>query len=222
MHQQYFVNINFLVENTYKMNSMKIEKHPLSPFFPDGAKWLFLGSFPPKPQRWSMDFFYPNFQNDMWRILGLVFFEDKNHFVNLAEKNFYKEKIINFLTIQHIALYDTAQAVIRHKDNASDKDLEIVEAIDIEKTIQNLPDLQHIVTTGQKASETLIEQFAKKDIQIFPPPIGSNIAFAYEDRTLHLHRMPSSSRAYPLSLEKKAEIYKRMFLISGLNPTLKK
>jgi len=194
---------------------MSIEKHPLSPFYPDGAKWLFLGSFPPKQQRWAMDFFYPNFQNDMWRILGLVFFEDKNYFVNIAEKSFYKEKIINFLTKHRIALYDTAEAVIRHKDNASDKDLEIVEAIDIGKTIRNLPDLQHIVTTGQKASETLIEQFVKEDIQIFPPPIGSHIAFIFEDRTLHLHRMPSSSRAYPLSLEKKAGIYKEMFLFTG-------
>ena len=189
----------------------KIEQHPLSPFYPDKAKWLFLGSFPPKRQRWTMDFFYPNFQNDMWRIFGWVFFENKNHFVNISEKKFYKEKIIHFLTKQHIALYDTAEAVIRHKDNASDKDLEIVKAIDIEKTIRNLPDLQHIVTTGQKASETLIEQFAKKDIQLPLPPIGANTIFTFENRTLHLHRMPSSSRAYPLSLEKKAKIYKAMF-----------
>jgi G:T/U-mismatch repair DNA glycosylase len=190
---------------------MITEKHPLLPFYPDKTKWLFLGSFPPKQQRWSMDFFYPNFQNDMWRIFGLVFFEDKNYFVNIAEKSFYKEKIINFLTTQRIALYDTAEAVIRHKDNASDKDLEIVKAIDIGKTIQNLPDLQHIVTTGQKASETLIEQFAKQNIQILLPPIGSNTVFTFENRTLRLHRMPSSSRAYPLPLEKKAEIYNAMF-----------
>ena len=30
-----------------------------------------LGSFPPQQKRWSMAFFYPNFQNDMWRIFGL-------------------------------------------------------------------------------------------------------------------------------------------------------
>ena len=190
---------------------MKIEKHPLLPFYPADAQWLFLGSFPPKQQRWSMDFFYPNFQNDMWRIFGLAFFYDKNHFVNLAEKCFYKELIINFLTIRRIAMYDTAQAVIRHKDNASDKDLEIVQAIDIGKTIRQLPNLQHIATTGQKASETLMEQFAKEGLQIAPPSIGASVAFVFEDRTLLLHRMPSSSRAYPLSLEKKATIYKGMF-----------
>jgi G:T/U-mismatch repair DNA glycosylase len=191
---------------------MKIEKHPLLPFYPDNAKWIFLGSFPPKQERWSMDFFYPNFQNDMWRIFGLVFFNDKNYFVNTAEKSFYKEKIITFLTQQGIAIYDTAETVIRHKDNASDKDLEIVEALDIEKTIQKLSHLQNIVTTGQKASQTLIEQFAKKDIHIAAPGVGSYTVFSFENRRLRLYRMPSSSRAYPLSLEKKTEIYRRMFL----------
>jgi len=187
------------------------ETHPLQPFYPDKAKWLFLGSFPPKKERWSMDFFYPNFQNDMWRIFGLIFFDDKNQFVNSSEKCFYKEKIINFLTQQGIAMYDTAETVIRHKDNASDKDLEIVKATDMAKIIHKLPDLQHIIATGQKALETIIEQFAKKDIQIQPPIVGSFTAFMFENRTINLYRMPSSSRAYPLSLEKKAEMYKKVF-----------
>ena len=194
------------------MSILKIEKHPLPPFYPDKAKWLLLGSFPPKQERWSMDFFYPNFQNDMWRILGLVFFGEKNYFVNPAQKSFHKEKIINFLTEKGIALYDTAEAVIRHKDNASDNDLEIVEAVDIGKIIHCLPHLQNIVATGQKASETLIEQFAKIQISIPPPTIGSCADFIFEDRTLRLYRMPSSSRAYPLSVEKKAEVYGRMFV----------
>ena len=39
-----------------------------------------LGSFPPPKERWCMDFFYPNPQNDMWRIMGQIFFGDKTHF----------------------------------------------------------------------------------------------------------------------------------------------
>jgi len=151
----------------------------------------------------------------MWRIFGLIFFDDKNQFVNSSEKSFYKEKIINFLTKKGIAMYDTAETVIRHKDNASDKDLEIVKATDIAKIIQKLSDLQHIIATGQKALETIIEQFAKKDIQIQPPIVGSYTVFIFENRTIKLYRMPSSSRAYPLSLEKKAEVYKRMFENEG-------
>ena len=37
-----------------------IEKHSLQPFLPQNAKILMLGSFPYKRERWSMEFFYPN------------------------------------------------------------------------------------------------------------------------------------------------------------------
>ena len=47
------------------------ENHPLEPFLPGNAILLMLGSFPPQKKRWSMDFFYPNWSNDMWRIFGL-------------------------------------------------------------------------------------------------------------------------------------------------------
>jgi G:T/U-mismatch repair DNA glycosylase len=192
---------------------MKIEKHPLQPFFPDGAKWLFLGSFPPKRQRWSMEFYYPNFQNDMWRIFGLVFFEDKDYFIDIDKKSFKKEAIEAFLTKHKIALYDTAKAVIRHSDNASDKDLEIVEATDIIETIRELYDLQNIAATGQKAMDTIIAQLTKAKVNITPPTVGSYASFTIDNRDLRLYRMPSSSRAYPLALEKKAAIYKKMLIV---------
>ena len=65
-----------------------IEYHPLRPFLPERAKVLFLGSFPPQRKRWCMDFYYPNFINDHWRIEGQIFFGDKNHFVDLDAKRF--------------------------------------------------------------------------------------------------------------------------------------
>jgi len=194
-----------------EIKTSEIEKHPLPPFLPDKAKWLFLGSFPPQRQRWSMEFFYPNFQNDMWRIFGLVFFEDKNHFVNVPKKAFKKEEITAFLTNLRIAVYDTAEIVVRHKNNASDKDLEIIQTADIEKIVRQLPYLQSIVATGQKALETLIMRFTEKNVRINPPAVSEFTTFIFENRDLRLYRMPSSSRAYPLALDKKAAIYKKMF-----------
>ena len=35
--------------------------------------------------------------------------------------------------------------------------------------------------------------------------------FTFEGRTLRLYRQPSSSRAYPMKVERKAEIYGPMF-----------
>ena len=70
---------------------IEIEKHPLEPFLPPKAKLLMLGSFPPQRKRWSMDFYYPNLNNDMWRIVGLLFFGDKDHFLNDTRKAFCRE-----------------------------------------------------------------------------------------------------------------------------------
>ena len=47
---------------------MTTELHPLGFFLPENTRLLMLGSFPPPRARWSMDFYYPNIQNDMWRI----------------------------------------------------------------------------------------------------------------------------------------------------------
>ncbi|MDR1170685.1 MAG: uracil-DNA glycosylase family protein [Prevotellaceae bacterium] len=192
------------------------EQHPLTPFYPANARILFLGSFPPKRQRWSMDFFYPNYQNDMWRIFGLVFFDDRNHFVDEVAGTFRKESIIEFLISSRIAMYDMAEEVIRHRDNASDKDLEIVRPLDIAGVIARLPDLSAIVATGQKAAETLAEQLCAAGTETVCPKVGSHIPFSIHGRNMRIYRMPSSSRAYPLSLERKAAIYGDMFSEIGI------
>jgi G:T/U-mismatch repair DNA glycosylase len=193
------------------LHTLEIEKHPLDPFYPSTSRWLFLGSFPPKRQRWSIDFFYPNFQNDMWRIFGLVFFGDKNHFVDQAGRTFRKDAIVEFLTARHIAIYDMAEEVIRLKDNASDKDLEIIRPLDILGVISRLPDLLNLVTTGQKSTDTLVQQLHLANIDVHYPKVGECVSFAVHDRIIQIYRMPSSSRAYPLSLTNKAAVYSKMF-----------
>ena len=80
-----------------------IEEHPLEPFLPSNATLLMLGSFPPQKKRWSMDFFYPNLQNDMWRIFGFLFFNDKDHFLLPGKKAFNKDYLVEFLKEKGIA-----------------------------------------------------------------------------------------------------------------------
>ncbi|MBQ8046971.1 MAG: uracil-DNA glycosylase family protein [Prevotella sp.] len=166
-----------------------------------------LGSFPPSPKRWSMDFFYPNFTNDMWRIFGWCFYGDKNHFVDLSRKTFRQDLLIPFLELKGIGLYDTARVVRRLKNTASDKDLEVVEAVDLSSLMSMAPYCQAVATTGQKATDILCAQFGIEH----QPALGSAVEFAFEGRTMQLFRMPSSSRAYPLPIERKAAVYRQMF-----------
>lgn len=188
-----------------------IEKHPLEPFLPENARLLMLGSFPPPRVRWSMDFYYPNLQNDMWRLYGILFFGDKDYFLQEGKKSFDRERIISFLNDKGIALFDTAMEIIRHKGNASDQFLEVVTPVDVKRMLDRIPACQAIVTTGQKATDTLLQQ-----INTISPKVGGYSEFEYAGRSMRLYRMPSSSRAYPKPLEEKAVDYRVMFHDLGM------
>lgn len=151
-----------------------------------------------------MDFYYPNFINDHWRIEGQVWFGDKNHFVDLEHKRFKMNEIIAFLEEKGIAFFDTATAVRRLKGNASDAFLEIVEHTDIEALLSQMPQCHAIATTGEKATSEVCAYFKTDSM----PSPNSQITLR---EGLTLFRLPSSSRAYPLAFDKKVEAYRRLF-----------
>ena len=199
------------MKNATVDNVPQAERHPLQPFLPKGAKVLLLGTFPPKRNRWAMEFYYPNFQNDMWRIMGLVFFRDKGYFLAPNGKRFDKDMIACFCREKGIALSDTAEEVVRLKDNASDKFLQIIRSRDVGALLDNIPECRAVVTTGQKATETLT---ATLDCPL--PKVGESEEFLHAGRKMKLYRMPSSSRAYPMAIERKAAYYEEMFREAGL------
>lgn len=190
---------------------MNSERHPLEPFLPVNARILMLGSFPPKRIRWSMDFFYPNLQNDMWRIVGYLAAGDKAYFLRPDGKRFDQERIEAFCRERGVALYDTAVEVIRLKDNASDNFLQVVREVDLAALLARIPDCRALVATGQKAVDTLCAITGCE-----APPVGGCVALEFAGRNLTLWRMPSSSRAYPRPVEWKAEFYRKVFSENGI------
>ena len=168
------------------------ERHPLEPFLPSGARLLMLGSFPPQRHRWSMEFFYPNLQNDMWRIVGYLATGDKTHFLMPDAKRFDKERIEAFCRERGIALYDTAAEVIRLKDNASDNFLQVVREVDLAALLARIPACRTIVTTGQKATDTL-----RSIVGCEEPPVGGSVEFDSAGRRMRWWRMPSLRAPIP-------------------------
>lgn len=192
---------------------MTIETHPLAPFTPPNSQVLILGSFPPPQTRWKMPFYYPNFNNDFWRIMGLVFFDDKNHFINTADKSFYQDRIEQFLNCTGIAISDTAYQIKRLQNNASDKFLEVITPMDIAGILDKLPNCISIITTGEKATQILCDTYAAT-----APKVGQSVDLKIGQKPITLYRLPSSSRAYPLSLDKKAAAYRLVFECLNLRP----
>jgi G:T/U-mismatch repair DNA glycosylase len=205
--------ISYLNTGNIARSTEDVEYHPLRPFLPENAKVLFLGSFPPQRKRWCMDFYYPNFINDHWRIEGQLFFGNKNHFVDMEHKRFKIDDIITFCQEKGLAFFDTATAIRRLQDNASDKFLEVVESTDIRALIAQLPHLRAIVTTGEKATETICASLDISEI----PKVNTYVTIPLASwkgvrGDVCLWRLPSSSRAYPLAFDKKVEAYRQMFL----------
>lgn len=188
-----------------------VEQHPLKPFLPEGCRLLMLGSFPPERRRWSMEFFYPNFNNDMWRIMGLIFHGDRDRFVVAGERRFDRAAVEAFCTEHGIGLYDTACEVRRLAGNASDKFLEVVTPTDIGALLRTVSACRAVAATGEKAAET----FAAA-VGCDAPAVGTAVEFGLEGRAMRFYRMPSSSRAYPLSVERKAAVYEGMLRAEGI------
>lgn len=191
---------------------MQSERHPWGFFLPEGTRLLLLGSFPPARERWSMDFYYPNIQNDMWRVFGMLFYADKDYFLK-APRQFDIDKAKAFCRKKGIGMGDTADEIVRLKNNASDKFLEVVRSSDIVGAIRRVPSCQAIAVTGQKAMDTLLSVLPSP---VQEPPVGSYTRFSIDGREISLYRMPSTSRAYPRPLAEKAAVYGTMFKELGM------
>ncbi len=185
-----------------------VESHPWEPFIPAGARILIMGTFPPGNHRWSMDFYYPNRTNDFWFVMGHIFLGDRYALYDRQAKKFNLDAIKSLMTEKHIALNDTAWKIRRLKGNASDKFLEILEPVPLSDLLARMPDCNTVATTGEKAAAVIA---SITDTAI--PRMGEMVT---GNDGLEIWRMPSTSRAYPLALEKKAEYYASMFRHIGI------
>ena len=191
----------------------EFEGHPCPALLPPEATVMRMVTFPPKADEHAMQFHYPHFINDMWRVYGLVFFNDAAHFQKIGEKAFDAEKIKAFLRERGIASCPTVLKAVREQDNASDKFLRVVETVDLPAVLARLPHCRHICTTGGKATEVLPSLLPNAPKM---PKTGETLPFTLANRHLTLTRLPSTSRAYPLSLQKKAAAYRAFFEMAGL------
>ncbi len=197
---------------------LEIESHPWQPFIPDGAKVLIMGTFPPQAKRWSMDFYYPNRTNDFWKICGLLFLGDKDALLCDDRKTYDIDKIRSLMTEKRIALNDTVRKARRLKGNASDKFLEVIEPVPLFGLLSEMPGCHAVATTGEKAAGivaaltgTDIPRMGEMTLAAVPPPDASE-----SPGQLEIWRMPSTSRAYPLAVEREAEYYATLFRHLGI------
>ena len=107
-----------------------------------------------------------------WRIMGYLFFDDREHFVVKGEKRFDQAAIEAFACDKGFAFYDTATKVRRLKGNASDAFLEISGAH--RHSLPFLPSCPPAIIsllTGGLAGETLCRTLGVEHL----PKIGESV-----------------------------------------------
>ena len=206
-----------LAENS----AVDVETHPFEPVLPPNATVMMMGTFPPTADKWAMSFHYPNFYNDMWRIYGRVFFDDVDYFRVGDEKRFDPERIRNFMFERGIASCPTVKQAIRETGNASDKNLTVVTPVNLDVILPQVPKVASLFTTGGKATEVLLGLLDEPIAKSKHPKTNQSMDYPYQWQSkdnqkadvnnLILYRLPSTSRAYPLSLDKKVAAYKSFF-----------
>ncbi|MGO2214227.1 DNA glycosylase [Psychrobacter alimentarius] len=181
---------------------------------------MMMGTFPPTADKWAMSFHYPNFYNDMWRIYGRVFFDDADYFRVGDEKRFDPERIRAFMFERGIASCPTVKQAIRETGNASDKNLTVVTRVDLDNILPQVPQVKTLFTTGGKATEVLMSLLETPPAKSKYPKTNQSMDYPYQWQTdeqtssvndLTLYRLPSTSRAYPLALDKKVAAYRAFF-----------
>ena len=95
----------------------------------------------------------------------------------------------------------------------SDKFLEVIEPVPLFRLLSEMPGCHAVATTGEKAAGivaaltgTDIPRMGEMTLAAVPPPDASE-----SPGQLEIWRMPSTSRAYPLAVELKAEYYATLF-----------
>ena len=205
----------------FDTRAAEVETHPFGPVLPPNATVMMMGTFPPTADKWAMRFHYPNFYNDMWRIYGSVFFDDVDYFRVGDEKRFDPERIRTFMFERGIASCPTVTQAIRETGNASDKNLTVVTPVDLDIILPQVPKVETLFTTGGKATEVLLNLLADPPAKSKYPKTNQSMNYPYEWQndnnkksnvnSLTLYRLPSTSRAYPLALDKKVAAYKDFF-----------
>lgn len=169
--------------NPLFMNSLPVEQHPFAPFVPPRMKCLIVGSFPGKEQtRGGINeeaWFYGAPLNQFWRILEQAYGRDLK--TKAAKQELFRKA--------GIGITDIFKSVIRRSGSNLDENLEIVE--------YNKEVLERIIKEFRPAvfcTSRLVEKEFKK---MFPAYVAVDV-------------LPSPSpRYFSLTIEQKAEIYKK-------------
>lgn len=133
------------------------EIHPDWYFDIPEIKTLILGSFPPHSSKWSYPFYYPNKQNNFWKILAAIHKIELQYYSGQQAVAERQQLMIDL----KVGVQNMGKTIIRKGLSSQDTDIEITEFQDILSIIHKHPELSKIIISGFSAKNSTYYAFIK-------------------------------------------------------------
>ena len=144
--------------------------HPFEPFFCGDSRVLVVGSLPSVKSR-KNGFYYGHPQNRFWKMLAIVFFEERPN--SIDEKK-------DFLRRNKIALYDSIKECTIC--GSADSSIRDVKPSDIKSIVENSK-VEKILANGKTATKFFLkyqDEALCSMLKILPSTSPANAAFSLE------------------------------------------
>jgi G:T/U-mismatch repair DNA glycosylase len=132
------------------------EPLPWEPYVPLNANKLILGTFPTHEKNWDFNFYYPNKNNPMWKILSAIAKTDLTHSKNEITSVNERKAILDKL---NLAMTDMGKVIRRQKVSSLDIDLFPIEFIDVFNILDKYPSIQTIILTSSTKGNSVLSWF---------------------------------------------------------------
>lgn len=196
-------------------NQYDTEIHPWKPFIPKKADKLLLGTFPTHPDNRKNDgFFYPNPNNDFWRIIFKTAGLDLEDSQKMNSVEFRKK----VLTKLGLGIADICQRIYRQQSSSNDNAVFPVEFTNIFLLLEKHPDITTIVvTSSSKKSSALVwlHQYCSLNEKPFKIPKGTlpkKTLLNFNNKPITIEIVPSTSRQSPIRGNKLLKMYADVLL----------
>jgi G:T/U-mismatch repair DNA glycosylase len=171
-------------------------------------KVLILGNFPPHKKRWDYEFYYPNKQNNFWKVLSAISGKPLKWMKGaeaVAERKAIMEKL-------GVGVFNIARKVLRKGYSARDTDIQILEYNDVLEIIQKHLELKKIILAGFSAENStakkFIEYLRNNNVRFDEPhkiSAGTEFLIHLGRRKIKCVVLNSTSTAFPIKLERLTE-----------------
>ena len=171
---------------------------------------LILGSFPPHENKRDFPFYYPNKQNNFWKILSAIS-KTPLQFTSgqgaVDERKLIMEKL-------KAGVENMGRIIERKGTSAKDTDIRITKFHDISSILRKHKELSRIILAGFSAKDSTYQSFLKylslKGLQVILPDTvtpGTIFHFVFEKRTIECVICNSTSTATRIALSALTEQY---------------